>query len=322
MSAEEQVRRNSAMQGRLREQDVARWAADFLDQLLAASSEQNRSRAKSFGGSERRELLEQFRQRTRRLLLFDYDGTLIPFAPLPGLAKPSQRLLRILGALSEARTNEVVLVTGRDRSTLEQWFRGLRIGFAAEHGGLIKRRDGDWEMLKPLAIGWKEKVLPILKTYADRVAGASVEEKEFSLVWHYRAADRVQGSAVARELTDQLLAFTANIDVQILRGSKVVEIRNAGINKGVAVQHWLDTMDCDFILALGDDSTDEDMFNVLPGWAYTIHVGAAATAARFSLHGPGEAVDLLEELLLVSEMTELGKEKNKDPKSPFELREP
>ena len=78
----------------------------------------------------------------------------------------------------------------------------------------------------------------------------------------------------------------------------------------------------DFILALGDDSTDEEMFSVLPDWAYTIHVGAAPTRARFGLHGPNEALELLEELVLVSEMASLGKQKSKNPKSPLELREP
>ena len=114
--------------------------------------------------------------------------------------------------------NEVVLVTGRDRRTLEQWFAGLAVGFAAEHGALLKERQCDWKMPKALAVDWKNKLLPVLKTYADRLSGAFVEEKEFSLVWHYRAADPDQARAIARELTDHLLAFTTNIESPFVVG--------------------------------------------------------------------------------------------------------
>src|SRR5262249_50223282 len=128
------------------------------------------------------------------------------------------------------------------------------------------------------------------------VPGAFVEQKEFSLVWHYRAVDPEQGRAAARELTDHLLAFTANIDVQILRGSKVIEVRNAGVNKGAAARHWLAKRNFDFVLAIGDDATDEDMFAALPPTTYSFHVGLARTGARFYLRDQSEVIQLLEEL--------------------------
>jgi trehalose 6-phosphate synthase/phosphatase len=99
-------------------------------------------------------------------------------------------------------------------------------------------------------------------------------------------------------LTDHLLAFTANIDVQILRGNKVIEIRNPGINKGVAVQQWLCKADFDFILAMGDDWTDEDTFAILPARAYSFRLGETArTQARYYLRDPGEVIRFLENLL-------------------------
>jgi trehalose 6-phosphate synthase/phosphatase len=323
MSVEEQVRRNGAMQNRLRQHDVTRWATDFLEQLLATNSDDERSRVKWFSPYARRELMYDFHRRARRLLLFDYDGTLVPFVASPDLAKPTQGLIGVLRALAGDPANEVVLVTGRDRGTLEQWFAGLAVGFAAEHGALLKERQCDWKMPKAaLAVDWKNKVLPVLKTYADRLSGAFVEEKEFSLVWHYRAADPDQARAVARELTDHLLAFTTNIDLQVLRGSKVIEIKNAGINKGIAVQHWIAKGEFDFILALGDDSTDEEMFKVLPEWAYSIHVGSSHSRARFNLRDPGEAVQVLQELVFVSDNGGIKKEKNKKSKTSLELRQP
>src|SRR5215468_1777612 len=295
MPLEEQVQRIDAMQNRLRRYDVGRWATDFLLELVSANPEEA-SQGKAFNASARSELMRDFRRCENRLLLFDYDGTLVPFASSPELAVPSPRLLRILGSLGDDPRNETALVTGRDRATLERWFHGLRVSFGAEHGICVKDWGGDWQVLKYFDLDWKERLLPTLETYADRVPGAFVEQKEFSLVWHYRAVDPEQGRAAARELTDHLLAFTANIDVKVLRGSKVIEIRNAGVNKGAAARHWLSKRKFDFILAIGDDTTDEEMFAALPAGTYTFHVGASRTRARFYLRDPSEVLQLLEEL--------------------------
>ena len=298
MDREEQVRRNAIMQNRLRRYDVTRWAMDFLTELLSTKRAEDPSPVKSFSFSARSKLLRHYRQSTRRLLVLDYDGTLVPFAPTPDLAKPSQTVLRILSSLADDPRNDVVLATGRDRATLDQWFNGVGLGFAAEHGAWIKPWDGAWTLLKPLEVDWKERISPILKMYADRLPGAFVEEKEFSLAWHYRAADLEQGRATARELTDHLLAFTANIDVQVLRGSKVIEIKNPGINKGFAIQRWLSTNNFDFILAIGDDSTDEDIFTILPPEAYSFRLGETSrTHARYSLRDPSEVAQFLVELV-------------------------
>jgi trehalose 6-phosphate synthase/phosphatase len=302
MDREEQVRRNTIMQNRLRRYDLTRWARDFLIELLSMKRPDDSAQVKGFGFSARARLMRHYRQSSRRLLILDYDGTLVPFATTPTLAKPSQTLLRILRALSDDSKNDVVLATGRDRATLDQWFSGVGLGFAAEHGVWIKEWDGAWKLLKSLEVDWKERVFPILEMYADRLSGAFVEEKEFSLAWHYRAADPEQGTTVARELTDHLLAFTANVDVQVLRGNKVIEIRNPGINKGLAVQQWLSKNDFDFILAVGDDGTDEDTFTILPSHAYSFRLGEAPrTHARYRLRDPGEVVRLLEDLGVISD---------------------
>jgi trehalose 6-phosphate synthase/phosphatase len=301
MDVTEQVRRNTIMQDRLRRYDVTHWAMNFLTELLSMDRPDEPATVKSFSFSARAKLIRHYCQSKRRLLVFDYDGTLVPFAPTPDLAKPNPTLLRILRALCSDPKNNVVLATGRDRATLDQWFSGVGLGFAAEHGVWIKERDGTWTLLKFLDVDWKKRIFPTLEMYANRLAGAFVEEKEYSLAWHYRGADPEQGTTVARELTDHLLAFTANIDVQVLRGSKVIEIRNPGINKGVAVQQWLSKTDFDFILAIGDDWTDEDTFAILPPRAYSFRLGVTGrTHARYSLEDPGEVMQFLEDLVGMS----------------------
>ena len=296
MPLEEQIRRNAIMQNRLRRYDVTRWAMDFLVELLASNPGDKESHVQWLEEPVRATLAEQYHCSARRLLIFDYDGTLVPFAASPELAKPTVGLLRILRSLANDSRNELVLATGRDRATLDQWFNGVPMGLAAEHGAWIKEWNGEWKMQQPLPLNWKERLLPILEMYADRVPGAFVEEKDFSVVWHYRAADPEQGRETARELADHLLVFTASIDLQVMHGNKAIEIRKAGVNKGSVVQQWMTTNDFDFILAIGDDLTDEDMFAALPQWACSFRVGPARTRARFRLRNSVEVLQFLTQL--------------------------
>jgi trehalose 6-phosphate synthase/phosphatase len=307
MDGQEQVRRNTIMENRLCRYDVTHWAMDFLIELLSTGPAET-SQAQEFTVSARAKLMQDYRQSSCRLLILDYDGTLSPFTIAPELAQPSQKLLRMMDALAKDPKNTLVLATGRPRSTLDQWFCGLPIGLAAEHGAWLKESDGQWTLMKSLDVDWKERLFPILQIYADRLPGAFVEEKEFSLAWHYRAADVEQGRAAARELTDHLLAFTANLDVQVLRGSRVIELRNPSVNKGAAVQHWLARRQFDFILAIGDDWTDEDIFTVSPESAYSFRVGGAArTHARYGLRDPQMVLELLNELPAKDEAARIGK---------------
>lgn len=297
MPPEEQIRRNQIMQNKLRSYDVNRWAKDFLDELVSNYRTARERYSIRLAPSDKKQLIQAYHRSAQRLLLLDHDGTMAPLTKRLDLAAPTGKIVRLLSRLGSDTRNDVVLVTGRDRATLQHWFGLLPIHLVAEHGAFIRERGGNWRMPQPLVSDWKSKILPILEKYANRAPGAFVEEKEFCLVWHYRAVEDQQGTLLAGELADDLLAATANTDLQILPGNKIVEVRNRRVNKGVAVQHWLSRKKFDFVLAIGDDRTDEDTFAVLPGMAYSIRIGNGRTRARFSLRDPGEVVSLLEELL-------------------------
>ena len=166
----------------------------------------------------------------------------------------------------------------------------------AEHGAWIKPKNEDWRLAKPLNNAWKPAILPILRTYADRLPGAFVEEKQYSFAWHYRRADPELASTRVKELVDDLVNFTANIDVQVQQGDKVVEVRCGGINKGVAALSFLPKSASHFVLAIGDDWTDEDLFRVLSGSACSIRVGNRHSCAEFNLRSHVEVLDLLREI--------------------------
>jgi trehalose 6-phosphate synthase/phosphatase len=298
MPEEEQIERNRIMQRRLQRYNVTRWAEDFVERLLAIKEHQRELGARMLTPLTRQQLVSDFRKSRRRLFLLDYDGTLIPFYTRPEEAIPNEHLLSLLKELSEDPRNEVVIISGRDRDTLEKWFDSMNLGLIAEHGAWLKEKK--WEVLETVANEWKEELRSILEMHMDRTPGSLIEEKEFSLVWHYRKADAALASVRARELKDALLHFTTNLDLGILEGSKVMEIKHIGINKGRAAQRWLAKEKWDFILVIGDDVTDEDTFAVLPESAYSIKVGLGLSKANYNIASPYEVRELLQEMIEIS----------------------
>lgn len=297
MPLEEQKRRNRIMQERLNNYSVIKWANNFISELLELKEEQKSFNAKLLSSSLKEELIKNFKTAKSRIIFLDYDGTLVPFADRPEEAKPDEELIQLLKELSEYQSTEVILISGRDKDTLENWFSTLDITLVAEHGIWIKEKYMDWRIIKPLNTDWKPKLLPILKLYVDRVPGSFIEEKDFSLVWHYRKADPELASVRAKELMDDLILLTANIDVQIRQGNKVIEVKNAGVDKGSIGRYLISKGQYDFILAIGDDWTDEDLFNALPPNAYSIKVGIAPSSAKFNVRDYIDVRNLIKQIL-------------------------
>jgi len=296
MPEEEQVVRNRIMQKRLARWNVAQWAERFLDKLVETKGRQETLLVKRLNPAVKRRLVEDYLGSERRLILLDYDGTLIRFYGKPEDAKPNAEVLSLLEQLAGVPGNEVVIISGRTKCTLDEWVGSLDIGLIAEHGLWVKEIGKDWEVTEPVSNEWKNEIRPVLEFYADRTPGSSVEEKEFSLVFHYRRAEPELGSLRARELINHLVSFTANLNLQVLEGNKVIEVKNIGINKGKAALRWVSRGKWDFIMATGDDWTDEDIFAVLPETAYSIKVGLNPSQARFNLSSPKEVLSLLRDL--------------------------
>ncbi len=293
MPIEEQIKRNRIMQKRLSRYNVERWADDFLNRLNDAYIKQQESAQQIMTPANRTELVESYSRSKKRLILLDYDGTLVPFATKPQKAVPTEDVTKMLSKLSKSSSNEIVLISGRDKKTIDEWFKSLKVGLAAEHGAWIKERSEDWRVLEQLSDAWKKEILPILETYADRTPGSFVEEKDFSLAWHYRATEPTLGALRAKELKDNILSSISNLNLEVLNGNKVIEIKSSLINKGRAAQNWLSKQQYTFILAIGDDNTDEDLFAALPKEAYSIKVGVTPSKARYSLSSQKEVLPLL-----------------------------
>ena len=296
MEPEEQRRRMRGMRHRLHVYNVVRWAEDFLTTLEATWGERHHYERIIVAGDLRRQLVDAYRSAKQRLILTDYDGTLVGFYGDPLMAKPREWLLSILTKLAEQEKTKVALVSGRVKNNLEEWLGSLDVGLVAEHGAYIREPGEEWKTPVNIDASWKDQLRPIFQMASDRLPGSFVEEKDFSLVWHYRMSNPELAPQRARELSDMLTQFTANINIQVLQGARVVEVRNGRVNKGLGAEYFMDYVKPDFVLAVGDDWTDEDLFRALPEWAWTVKVGLARSHARFALHNHKEVVELLEEL--------------------------
>jgi trehalose 6-phosphate synthase/phosphatase len=308
MPEDEQFRRNEILQDRLRRYDVNRWADEFVQAMISTQKSNAARRARLLTGKAFAALVQQYHSARRRSILLDYDGTLVPFAKEPKLAQPDAELVELLTLLGNDPANEAVIISGRPRRDLENWFGKLPIALVAEHGVWLRNKDSDWRMLKTITAEWKERVRPILQLYVDRLPGAFLEDKEFSLAWHFRRADPEQASQRAKELLDDLSGFTRNIDVQVLEGNKVIEVRNTGVNKGTAATEFLTPYQPDFILGIGDDWTDEDMFRALPPSAFSVRVGLVKTSAQYYLTNHTAVRRLLREMAMQTSALEVSHE--------------
>ena len=134
----------------------------------------------------------------------------------------------------------------------------------------------------------------------DRTPGSFIEEKNYSLAWHYRKVDPALSAVRVGELKDTLSHITVNLEVGVLEGNKVIEIKYSAINKGRAAVNWLSKKKWDLIVAIGDDWTDEDIFEVLPDDAYTIKIGHGVSNARFRLPTVKTAREFLKKLSRIS----------------------
>ena len=298
MPIEKQIQRMKLMQKRLQRYNVVRWATYFIETLLDLKKEQSMLSTKIISPEISTHIVQDFKKAHMRLIILDYDGTLVPFTNDPQKAFPTKDLLALLKSLSTYPNTFLALISGRDKETLQTWFNDVNMAImAAEHGVWIKEQNKDWYLLKPVVNTWKEKILPILEMYTDRLPGSLIEEKTYSIAWHYRGSDSELGSVRAKELMDVLVHLTNYIAVQVIQGNKVIEIRNAGIDKGSAVTHILENFSSDFLLCIGDDWTDEDMFKVLPKTAYTIRVGISNSAAQYTVHSSEDIINLLTQLI-------------------------
>ncbi|MFP5080185.1 bifunctional alpha,alpha-trehalose-phosphate synthase (UDP-forming)/trehalose-phosphatase [Pedobacter sp. JCM 36344] len=293
MPTEEQVIRMTSMRYIVKKFNINLWVKNFMDKLSEVKQMQESLLTKHAAVAIREDIAIAYANATNRFIFLDYDGTLVGFQADINKASPDEALYNILTDLTSDLSNRVILISGRNYQTLEQWFGHLKLDMIAEHGAWQKHLHEEWKALPLLTDKWKTEVKSVLDTYTDRTPGSFIEDKSFSLVWHYRKVEKGLGELRANEITNHLRMMVADKGLQMLEGNQVIEFKNIEVNKGKAAQNWLFNNHPDFIIALGDDYTDEDIFKALPDEAFTIKVGSNISAAKFYLKDHKEVRDLL-----------------------------
>ncbi len=300
MPEERKKRKILKMQKRIENYDVIRWAEDFIENLKETKIIPQDKTLRLLSSTSKENLLKDYENSKKRLIILDYDGTLVQFYKNPDHARPDDEILNTLKKISNDKRNKVIIVSGRDKQTLDIWFKDINIELIAEHGIWTKKLNKEWKMVEILMTEWKDNILPILEKFTYRTPGSFIEEKEYSLAWHYRKAEFDLGNVRSRELINILENYCYNTDLNVLDGNKVVEVKSAMINKGHAISTTLFKEEWDFILILGDDKTDEDMFNIAPKTTYSIRIGLERSSAKYNLFSVQDSRNLLKGLSKLS----------------------
>ena len=288
-------RRARDMQAHIQQFSVQKWADSFMDSLQQPLKLTPRP-VRSLSDQQAQAIITAYAQAGSRLLLLDYDGVLRRLATTPAAATPASGTLKLLKRLSQDARNEIVVISGRDKTDLANWFGDLPVALAAEHGALFRRRGGkNWHRTSSSGSAWQREVKTLFAYYVGTTPGAFTEQKEWSIAWHYRLASPYYAQKHLVTLRRLLKPIAKRYNLVIQEGHKVIEVHPADVSKGRVVREWL-VHDHDFILCVGDDTTDEDMFAALPASAFSIKVGRGQTLARYRLKDVPAVLRLLGKL--------------------------
>ncbi|WP_217606294.1 bifunctional alpha,alpha-trehalose-phosphate synthase (UDP-forming)/trehalose-phosphatase [Chitinophaga sp. GbtcB8] len=297
MPKPEQYRRMKQMRQVVAKFNIAHWVKLFMTRLQEVKQIQQSMLARRLSPDMQHQVQQHYRKAEKRAIFLDYDGTLVGFNVNIDLASPDQELYKLLQQLTADPRNEVIMISGRKHETLSEWLGNMNMDLIAEHGAWTKKQGARWKKIPGLTDQWKQDIYSTLDTYTDRTPGAFIEEKSYSLVWHYRKVEEGLGELRANELTNTLRYYTNDKGLQVLPGDKVIEVKNVEINKGRAAINWLQDRHYDFVMAIGDDHTDEDIFKALPEETISIKVGSQVSAARYYLRNFHEVRQFLATLV-------------------------
>lgn len=243
------------------------------------------------------EIVKKYLAAKSRLVLLDYDGTLVDYTSLPGTAKLPENLSDIINRFVDDPKTKIFIITGRGHEDIDKMLTSLPVNVIAEHGA-FQKEEGVWKNQVNNSRIWKEELIPFLNKITAVCPYSYIEEKKYSLTWHYRNADPEQGYLCSRELIRLLNSKIHFFNLKILDGNKVVEILSNETGKGVAVKKLVEHGSFDFILSIGDDATDEEMFEFFLHYstAFTIKVGKGPTYARYKLKSISDVAALLKQL--------------------------
>ncbi|KAG6790362.1 hypothetical protein POTOM_006515 [Populus tomentosa] len=220
-------------------------------------------------------------QSTNRLLILGFNATLTEPVDTPGIRadpikemelKLHPELKEALTALCSDRKTTIVVLSGSDRKALDKNFEEFDMWLAAEHGMFLRLTKGEWMTTMPehLNMEWLDSVKHVFEYFEERTPRSRFEPRETSLVWNYKYADVEFGRLQARDMLQHLWTGPiSNASVDVVQGSRSVEVRSVGVTKGAAIDRILGeivhsksmTKPIDYVLCIGHFlGKDEDVY--------------------------------------------------------------
>lgn len=228
------------------------------------------------------QVLLSYRAAAQRVVLLDWGGTLTPadtgFYDVreEGKYEVPSSVLTTLRQLCADPLNHVMVISGLGRDTVDAAFGSVPgLSLAVEHGFHYRIKSGPWQQLLPgVNTSWREVAEAVMAVYTTRTLGAYMQKKGSSMSWNFSSADPEFGALQARELQYQLQAALEGAPVVVRVGKGYVEACPKGIDKGVMAERFVGLVadaarrgrpaePLQFVLCVGDDSSDELMFAAL-----------------------------------------------------------
>lgn len=281
MPEEEQKLRNEAMRVRLEQYNVHQWVQDFIHRLQKVSSKEQKSPVKEMNVTRQNSVLSALNSAASKILFMDLEGILGTFRSQSKPLKPDVEIIDMLYNLSTIPGLDIVLISDYDYETVDEWIGNFPLHIMAEHGLWVKEKNGEWHLMDKIDDNWKGQIRHLIKLYVSRTPHSFIEENTYSLTFNFQKCEEDVRQLRVPELKESLIELSANYNLQVEETKDYLEVKLAGANKGRSAQYWTCEKDWDFIMAVGDNYSDEDLFESLGDDAVTIKVGSESSTAKY-----------------------------------------
>ncbi|XP_038685907.1 alpha,alpha-trehalose-phosphate synthase [UDP-forming] 1-like isoform X1 [Tripterygium wilfordii] len=285
------------------------WAETFVSELNDTVVEAQLRTRQVPPGLPENKAIEQYFQSCNRLLILGFNATLTE--PVDTLGRRGDQIKEMelklhpevkgsLTALCSDGKTTVVVLSGSERRVLDENYREFDMWLAAEHGMFLRHTKGEWMTTMPehLNMEWVESVKHVFEYFTDRTPRSHFEKHETSLVWNYKYADVEFGRLQARDMLQHLWTGPiSNASVDVVQGSRSVEVRAVGVTKGAAIDRILGeivhsksmTTPIDYVLCIGHFlGKDEDVYSFFEPELPSDSSGIGRAKPTDGLKSPGE----------------------------------
>ncbi len=300
MTKSERSRRHHIMFNYLKGYTATEWATSFIKSMQNSSGSEL-IKTINLNEPKQKTAVKNLLTKKRPVLMVDFDGTLSPIVNNPGDAKLPQSTSKLLKTLHKKNHLDIVIVSGRSEEFLSDQFKDIDCYLACEHGAkFFDFHQNKWrDLVTSKKEAWFSDAQLIIEEFCKRTPNSFMEKKTYGIAWHYRNSPVDFGEFQARKLVMELEASLAHQPVSVILGKKVVEVKSLEANKGYFAQWFMDRYveEDNIVVAIGDDRTDEDLFEAVNHAGISVKVGEGeATQAKYYINDQSQVEQLITDL--------------------------